>query len=84
LIILTISLTVILLTGCSQKAYVSHDCPTIKALDKIEECDEFTTNATGGFSPSEAYRAVMCLKKHGIKENYYDIETKRLEMMVEF
>lgn len=64
-----ISLTAILLTACSQKVYIPHDCAYIEPLDV-----NITTNATGGLDEVNAYKAVTALK-------YYSKETRRLKSL---
>jgi len=56
-----LSLTVILLTACSQKVeYVYAECPYIEPLEL-----NITTNAEGGLSPKEAYKAITALQYCG-------------------
>jgi len=65
------------LTGCSQKVYIYHDCPTIKPLKKIDSLDLYTDNK-GRFTVKSSYDAKTLIGKLRVKETYYDSETKRL------
>jgi len=81
---LTISLTAVLLTGCSQKVHVFNECPTIKPLNKIENID-LVTDKNGSLTLISSYKAITLIRKLRVKEEYYDIETKRLnEKIKEF
>jgi len=75
---------VLLLTGCSQKAYVFNECPTIKPLKKIENID-LVTDENGSLTLISSYKAITLIRKLRVKEKYYDTETIRLnEKIKEF
>jgi len=70
-------MTIPLINGCGQIKYLTYDCPTIEPVAKIDRIF-LKTDSNSQLTQRSSYDAVHMLKKHRIKENYNDVEIKRL------
>jgi len=79
---LIISLTAILLiNGCTEKIFYTHDCPTVNPLKKVER-KILHTDSSGQLTQESSYAAVVMINKYKNNEEYYISETTRLKEKV--
>jgi len=79
---LTISLMVILLiSGCTEKIFYTHDCPTVIPLKKVERKILYT-DSSRQLTQESSYDAVVMINKYENNEEYYISETTRLKSKV--